>query len=84
MTVSVLPLAELPLVLQIVHQRVDHLGGGAGRLPVVELLVEHQPLHQAVAPAVVGLELGQRPQRKWHAFSMVSLYQSQARSSGAQ
>ena len=45
-----------------VDQGVDDLGSGAGGFPVVEVLVEEEPLHEAVATVVVGRELGERAQ----------------------
>ncbi len=61
---GVLADAEAILLLEIVDQGGDHLGGGAGRFPVVELLVEQQPLDHPVPAVVGGIEFREHPQRK--------------------
>ena len=62
--------AQRALVLQYCDQRIDHLGGGARRLPLVELLVEEQPQDQPVlrgypAASAPSARAGRRRASRW-------------------
>ena len=53
-----------PVRLQVVDERVDHLGRRSRRLPLVQLLVQEEPLDEAVGARVGGRQLHQRPERE--------------------
>ena len=57
-----LPDGERARLLQKISHGVDDLGRGPRRLPVVELLVEEEPLDESLAPRVGRFQLHERPQ----------------------
>ena len=59
------------LALQVVNEGIDDFGGGARGLPVVQFLVEEEPLDHAVLARILRRKLHQRLEREGMGFDRV-------------